>query len=198
MIRELDRKDELKIILDCFDKSPSLMRIKALLKAYGLGRSFIHFFSNEDGKILICTENNHSILHLKNESYIAEASEFLNVTTNSVIGEYRLSLCGFKEKSGNIYSFKGEVKKPPIDVDFSLQSGFDVLKRVFPEEINDRSYNSWYADLSHRVRHNMSKIYTIKEKASVTAYCCENGRVMITQARHGSRKQKRGLGALAA
>lgn len=181
MIKELNHKSELDIILNQNDESPALMRIKALLKAYGLGRSFIHFFSDEEGQIIICSENNHSILYLKNETKAAEASEFLNMTTNSVICEHKLPLFGFSEKSGNIYSFGGKLPWGELEVDSSLQSGYDVVSRVFSDSINSTTYNSWYADLSHRVRHGMSKIYTVRGKCSATMYCHENGRIMITQ-----------------
>lgn len=191
MIRLLNYNDK-ALIQKNTSRGASALRIKALLKAYGMGRRFISFYGNEDGSILICVQDNFAVAYLKNKTYTQEVSEFLSLTVNSVLSDYPLNLYKYKIRRGNTYVLKKWDNVLLENVSNEIQTGYNLLSKVFTKSINSVTYNRWYTDLSHRVRHNMSKIYTYNNACSATAYLFNKGTVMITQL--ATLEQERGKG----
>lgn len=191
MIRQLDFGDR-----DLIEKNPSrgasALRIKALFKTYGMGRSFITFCGNETGEILLCVQDNFAVAYLKNESHVEEVSSYLNLTANSVLSEIPLDLAAFRLEVGNTYCLDRWEEMRLENVSNELQTGYNLLSKVFTNSINSTTYTRWYTDLSHRVRHEMSKIHTYNGVCSGTVYLCDNGTVMIAQL--GTIEQARGQG----
>ncbi|MEG0692582.1 MAG: hypothetical protein RR444_05815 [Oscillospiraceae bacterium] len=191
MIKLLDYND--RAILETHpSRGASVLRIKALFKAYGMGRTFINFFADNMGNILICVQDHFAVVYIKDESYIEEVSEYLSMTVNSVLSEFPLKLEGYKVEVGNTYRLDQWDKVCLPDVSNAMQTGYELLSRVFTDSINSTTYKRWYTDLSHRVRHNMSKIYTYNGVCSATAYLCDNGTIMIAQL--GTIEKERGKG----
>lgn len=182
------------------EKNPSrelaLLRIKALFKVYGLGRSFIKFYSNETGEVLICIQNNAAFLHIAKAENIsllaAEAAGFLSMTVNEIMTQTPLNLEGYELFSGNIYALKKWENITLQNTSDSLQEGYNLLSKIFTDCINSTTYNSWYTDMSHRIRHGMSKIYSYDGACSATVYLNDKGTIVIAQL--GTIKEKRGMG----
>ncbi len=191
MIRLLDYNDR-ALIEQNQSRGASALRIKALFKAYGVGRNFISFFADEAGDILICAQDNFAVVYIKDESYIDEVSEFLALTVNSVLSEFPLNLNGYTVEIGNTYALNKWEDVCLPDVSNEIQIGYELLSKVFTHSINSTTYKRWYTDLSHRIRHDMSRIYTYQGVCSATAYLNDNGTIMIAQL--ATIEQERGKG----
>ena len=73
-------------------------------------------------------------------------------------------------------------ENPPLDC------VFEILKEGFP----DLDYESWYTDINHKIRHNVSKVYVYKG-ATATIMSDMNDSIFI--ALLASKKEARGTGA---
>ncbi|MFZ2540114.1 MAG: GNAT family N-acetyltransferase [Oscillospiraceae bacterium] len=191
MIKLLDYNDR-ALIEHNKSRGASALRIKALFKTYGIGRSFISFFADETGDVLICVQDNFAVVYIKDESHVDEVSQFLAFTVNSILSEFPLKLSGYKVEIGNTYAL---YKWEPVlleGVSNELQTGYNLLSKVFTGSINSTTYKRWYTDLSHRIRHDMSKIYTYQGACSATTYLMDDGTIIVAQL--ATIEQERGKG----
>lgn len=164
---------------DCYAAS----RIRALQKAYGTSQSFIRFYEETDSGSFLSLEEGFAMAYLTKEAPLMEIGEFLSCTATEVLSEIPLSLPDYQEESGNIFSLPmscfPSVKEERADVTEDLRAAQGVIMTVFPEIAKKKGTERWYADLSHRVRHKMSSVYTILDQASCCVYCKENGLLVI-------------------
>lgn len=139
------------------------------------------FYADETGDIVISLQDNVATVYIKSKDKIPQASEFVKMISNDILSEYPLLLGEYNEEIGNTYHCN-EIKNICLDeVSNNIRDGYAVLSKVFSHSINDKNYNSWYTDLSHRVRHKMSKIYTYNKVCSATAYCNIDGMLLLAQ-----------------
>lgn len=191
MIRLLSQADTPLLEGLCAESS-NACRIKAIWRAYGMGCPFVRFFGNEDGSLLIGEEDGLAVLWCSSHEQVIEAAEFLPLLTREVLSEMPLRLPGFLEEQGTIY------ERQPFDpllldgVKTDIGSAYPLLTEVFPGIVPEGNYEKWYADFSHRLRHGMSKVYTLPGVVTATAYCLENGRLMLSQL--GVAEAERGKG----
>lgn len=164
------------------------LRIRALWRAYvdfigagGPGTEIPAFYANETGKIALCKEGNFAALFLENESLRTNAEAFLPLIAGEILSEYPLDLPGFQAGSGGIYAMETCSGEMLPGVTEALQPAYELLSQVFPDGINPQTYSQWYADLSHRVRHGMSRVFTLDGRCTGTLYFIENGQLAVTQ-----------------
>ena len=134
-------------------------KIRALLQAYGTGYDFCRFYSAEClimarfyDEFVICTFGNADF---------EELCEFLSFSGFSML------FCS--EKSGKILSERLDLDCKNLNLmrlsvisneaheqisELSLSEAYGILKTSF--EID---YEPWYLDMSHRVRHGISRFY---------------------------------------
>lgn len=196
MIHRFNNAEKDKLFCS-IQKAPALLRIRALYRAYGMERSFISFYGDDKGEILICLQKGFAILHIESkfasteanaasaeaDAASAEAAEFLRVIAGTILCERQLPLGGdFLCESGGIYRRKALVSDSfqKGKITNSIQAGFDLMTKVFAD-INSENYNEWYTRTSHMVRHGITTLYTLPEICTATAYLCENGTALITQ-----------------
>lgn len=184
--------DNRAIIENIAEVTPNTIKIKALLKAYGTGYDFVRFYADQSGDIAIALQDNSSTLYLKNAEDAKIAAEFLAMIANNVQAREQLVLDGFTEEIGNTYICKNFTDIRLDSISNRIGDGYDVLCKTFPIAINPTTYEKWYTDLSHRVRHDVSKIYTYDGVCSATAYCKVDDMVMISQL--GTLESARGKG----
>lgn len=150
------------------------------------------FYADEAGDIVISLQDNAATVYMTNKDKILQTSEFVRMVSNDVLSEYPLLLEEYKEEIGNTYHCN-MIKNICFDeISNNITDGYDVLSEVFSHSINEKNYNSWYTDISHRVRHGMSKIYTYNKVCSGTAYCNIDGMLLLAQL--GTLQQARNQG----
>lgn len=193
MIKKLNSNYKQKIF-NIEDKTPNLMKIKSLLNAYGMKTSFLSFYDNEDFNILVAVKDSMAYTYVSNTDKLDELSAFISLLGVNLLSEEKLSIDGFNEEVGNTYTINTKGINPlKLDkTSNNIQDGYDVLSVIFNNSINEASYKKWYTDVSHRVRHNISRIYTYNAMCSATAYCNVDGDVMIVQL--GTLESERGKG----
>ncbi|WMJ23877.1 GNAT family N-acetyltransferase [Paludicola sp. MB14-C6] len=161
--------------------SPNMLKIKALFQAYGTQYDFVRFYANDSKNAIVSIQDNCATLYCKDDSDLEEACEFISMLSNEVLSEQPLRLAGYQEEIGNIYvchRFE-DVTLDPLS--HEIQDAYQVLSQVFSNDINDKNYPRWYTEISHRVRHGVSKVYTYQNLCSATAYCNIDGQLFITQ-----------------
>lgn len=171
--------------------SQAYLRINGLYKAYGTGYTFIDFYTNTNNNIFICIKNNFADIYIDKNATITfdiedidELKNFILLKASEIITELPIDISHKNLEVGNIYSYTSpifdRVSFIKNEISNDAKDCYNVAKKVFQNAINDKTYSVWYTDLSHRVRHNMSKLFTIKEIATATAYANEEGVVLIS------------------
>ncbi len=162
------------VIKQIFDGIPELVtdsyygrKILAAYNAYGSGYDFCKFYSCGNG-----------IIHIYNTGMVidgnvdtSETEMFINMikpVTIEVSSNIAFQL-------DNAYTRKHRtlfrVKSGDTDIDFSdvkandyTDKCFEILSESFD---NIGSYDTWYVDISHKIRHNVSELY-LYESTTVT------------------------------
>lgn len=162
----------------------TLLRIKALLKAYKMNYDFVSFYGNDDYTALCCLQDSVATLYIADNCNVQqqnEACELLNFVAGTVLSDRELLLTDFQKSKGSIFTLAFKESKTLENVSDKLDAAFDILSQVFSESINKESYDKWYTELSYRTRHGMSRAFTLKGICTATAYLCEDGRLVIAQ-----------------
>lgn len=199
MITQVDVKTANRLLAEANDIFS--LKIASNLKAY----SGCDFFSVYAGKgILIGKYYNDLVIRTKgviSDDIVEELSLFLKVCgfasalTGIETGK-RLMAAGWENtKESLIYKFssqlipEGEIvpKAEELTADSKLDEVYPIIKDGFPEI----KYEDWYTDISHKVRHGVSKVY-VYGGASATVMADINGSVFISLV--ASKKEARGKG----
>lgn len=192
MISEVDFKNR-HLILNT-PSTPNTITIKAYMNAYGFGRSFIRFFADEQGEVVICQKDYKSYVYIGNEEKIEEATSFLMATATKICTEIKLpQIEHWFTKMGSEYFLANPPCEELVDVDNTIASAHTIISEVFPDAVGPITYSAWYTDLSHRVRHDVSSMYTIPEKCTATVFANDDGIVLISQLATSALHRKQGL-----
>lgn len=186
-------ENEKHLITGIKENTVNSIKIKALLDAYGMGYDFMSFYADEEGDIVVSVQDNASTVYMTSQDKTEQVAEFLKMISNDILAEYPLVLDGYKEEIGNIYYCDDISEIQLEEISHDIKDGYGVLSEVFPHSVNDKNFDKWYTDTSHRIRHNMSKIYTHRGVCSGTAYCNVNGMMLIAQLGTLSEARKQGL-----
>lgn len=138
------------------------IRILALLKSYGTSYNFATFYRQIiDGKItaVISKLDNDITLALDGDFDNAELVRFFCITGHSSIlcpNEFQF---GAKYDEGAIMQTNKKMNLPIVEATVDEYPKLMDLYNFIDYENQD--FKSWYVDISHRVRHNTAKAYTL-------------------------------------
>lgn len=139
------------------------VKIFSLLEAYGTKYPFIRFYAqknNDDVTAVICIlDNDITLSYIKNVADIEELAEFMCVMGFSTL------LCDDEfvfdrdYESGVVMSGS---KKIEIACDYTNVDEYPYLFDLFNfVDYSNVDFESWYVDISHRIRHGCSKAVTL-------------------------------------
>ena len=160
MIKKIENPNEIKN----FDNTDIYsIRILSLLEAYGTSYDFASFYKqiNDNGNItaILSKLDNDLTISYKNANH-DELIEFIEI-----IG-YTSCLCngleGYRRKYDEGIIMK-TVKKSEISMPYVEIDEYPKLMDLFNfENYDSTQFESWYVDVSHRIRHNCAKAYALK------------------------------------
>ena len=200
MITKIDTKTATRLLGK--EKDVLSLKIGGNLKAYQ-GYDFCSFYAGKDvfigryyDDLVVRTKGGLSDEEMEELSLFLKMCGFKQAICSLETGK-RLELMGWDNcfesmQFGFSTNLIPENEKYP---DFSeleenppLDSVFEILKEGFP----DLNYESWYTDINHKIRHDVSKVYVYKG-ATATVMSDMNDSVFI--ALLASKKEARGTGA---
>ena len=145
-------------------------KISALFKAYGSKYTFCIFWEQVDNSdnitAIICKYYSALTIYLENSADITELSEFANslgfseILSNQKLFSDSIRFNGVNKACG----FKGE-----FDYHININSArecYNVLNQ-HKDNINLPEFDSWYVDISHRIRHKAAIIKNIDNASLV-------------------------------
>lgn len=155
-------------------------KISAYFDAYGGGYDFCRFYRAEDesgravGSIMIF--NSNAVICGK---YCGETDGFLSFAAPSGIEcppsiSERLTLSGYIPKKRTVFKLRSvcgtdEIRKGLQDP-VLLGNMFNILDRCF----DGLCFDLWYTDMSHRIRHGISRAYLSRSDACAAVdFICE-------------------------
>ena len=159
MIKRVYSEDELIML----PKSGiEAQKIRALLKAYGTNFDFCSFYKSDEfilarfyDEVVICKYGAADNNKLDELSEFLTFSGFSKIFCSEDVGEILKDKLLINCKKLNLMKSCGE--SPEVCgnyAELSLTEAYDILKTSF--EIN---FEPWYLDMSHRIRHGISKLY---------------------------------------
>lgn len=178
MIRRVSSENEL---LKLPKRGVEAQKIRALLRAYGTKYDFCRFFVSDlfvlcetDGSFVVCeTSENGDVDELADFFGFGGFSE---IFCSAELGERLQDRLNCTAKTVNLMRFSGEgaecaevEKSPPLD------DMYKILKTAF-----DIEYESWYADMSHRIRHNVAAARKLGDSALIIQHEL-NGEALLSQ-----------------
>ena len=138
------------------------IRILALLKSYGTSYNFATFYRQIiDGKITAVISKLDNDITIALDGYFdnAELVRFFCITGHSSIlcpNEFQF---GAKYDEGAIMQTNKKMNLPTVEATVDEYPKLMDLYNFIDYENQD--FKSWYVDISHRVRHNTAKAYTL-------------------------------------
>lgn len=139
------------------DQSYYSGRIKAACDAYGTGYDFCRLYRSENGSLLIY--NSSAVISGVWED-IGELCSFIMINSPETVecppdvGE-RLALDGYTAYHRTLFEKKASPSAEKYAKTVSLMRMYDIVKEAF----GISEFDLWYADMSHRIRHNVSRAY---------------------------------------
>lgn len=164
MIRVAQEND----ILRCAD-SEAAIRIVAAYEAYGINVPFLRFYADDTGTCASLMDG-VAVIHAPNGlndewlSFLSMQSEIRSVRTDERSGEQLASLWHVPVKTGAFMTFHGNADCTEIDTcSVPCEDLYAFLLQHFPLP----SFDNWYVDVSHRMRHGLCHTATLAEKGIV-------------------------------
>ena len=158
----------------------NLLQIQCLLRAYGFGYDFLRFYGDLERETVLSVLNGSASLWAGDAASWEELAEFLPFAAHTVVAERPLRLEGWRHTQGKGYILCAPPARRAA-ADSSLEEAFRILSQVFTESIHPGTYAQWYTELSHRVRHGISRVYTLEGACAGIAYGLWDGWLGITQ-----------------
>lgn len=163
-------------------------KIASLVKAYTVNCGFLELYRLSTGcgkTAAACVFDKASVIVTDGLDDYTEACAFLNGFP-SAVSDIKISKEQRKLYEAVFCSW-GE-KNPLVDGNPRLESVFRVISSVFGEI----SFDEWYVDMSHRIRHGVSRAFLLDYSAACVQFD-ENGYVYISQAATMPESQNKGL-----
>ena len=192
MLRLTTDKNQIERVLfaDCPMQSIGIrMKMRALYKAYGLAHDFCSYYISQDEQAaavlyegaLYFSDTLYRSLHWEDSLSLLPVQ---NISSDTV-----LDLTGFAQKSGTFFRYDNcALTDAPAVVHGKIEDAYRILKQVFPETfcIGSESeqkefYMQWYCEMSHRIRHGVTDVVILDDKATATVFCIEDDAVFLSQ-----------------
>ena len=181
MIKRIFTEEELEKALENIPPDVFRGKIKALARAYGFSYDFLKFFAGESavtgiyyGSAVICGDVTEEEIGL---CLTLGAGEILMPDSDIDLGEilYIMEYTGEAEENTSLSS------------DTPYSQVYDILREGF-----DISFDDWYTDTCHNVRHGISEVFTLENKAAAQKMFTEDGITLISMV--AVRETARGTG----
>lgn len=191
MIRRASSENELSRLPS---RGVEAQKIRALLQAYGVKYDFCRFFVSDF--FILCEMNGSFVVsEIAEDGDFDELADFFafsgfsEIFCSESLGKRLALCCNCNIEIVNLMRFCGEAeisetaeveKSPPLDDVFS------ILKTAF-----NIDYESWYADMSHRIRHNVAAARTLGNSALIIQHNL-NGEALLSQIATAPENRNRG------
>ncbi len=154
-------------------------KIRALFLAYGLGYDFCRFYrqddifvSSLDGSFVLCGDN----ADVGELSAFLRISGFSDVFCSEKLGRSLSADLGGRSVYVHLMKYNGDDYSCELSDDTALSDVYKILGDSF-----DIEFEPWYLDMSHRIRHGISRCYTADGCSTVTVQHNINGEALISQ-----------------
>lgn len=182
-MRQADEADA-RALLPLLDRAPELtVRLSALLRAYGTGRRFFCVWVQDDfSAALYRLDDTFAFIDLGGADY-EEAAFFLNLEPyfRQLTGEYDAVshfaqlLCVPDPERMNLMrstcrenaSVSGG-RVAAVERAYDLESVYSLISANLPL---GSSFEAWYADIFHRIRHGCARAYLVCEDGAPACAC---------------------------
>ncbi len=159
-------------------------KIRALWMAYSSKYDFCRFYTS--GNAVVCIQDCDAVLCVTGEKCgFDELAEFFvfsgvrRIFCSEDAGNRLSKLIGCKLQSVNLMRFAGEPVSAEIETAPPLQEVFGVIQQAFL--LPEAAYEPWYLDMSHKIRHGVSKAYRLGGSVAIVQYH-QNGEALLSQA----------------
>lgn len=150
-----------------------LVRIVGLKHAYGIDVPFIQYYTDGEGSLLSVMDGCGVLYcsHTVTDEWIVFSAmnpDIIHLHCSADTGKVLLNTGDWQGRVGDVLRFCGETPQPPTDICESpyLPSVYTLLQAHF-EGIS--SFNAWYPDVSHRIRHECSRIACVMNDNKVVS-----------------------------
>lgn len=165
-------------------------KINAAFEAYGGKYDFCRFYRLDSGSLLMY----NSSAVISGEGTPDELSGFImmnspqSVECPKALGE-SLSLSGYEKRRRTAFELMITPDESGFPEEAVLMKMYDIVSRSFGEIPLDL----WYADMSHRIRHGVSKAYMLGENACACTEFIYSNAAYISQVAVLSEHRGKGL-----
>lgn len=138
-------------------------KIRALLESYGTDYDFCAFFLSDSliiakyyEEVIICEyERGDKIGNYEELCGFLKFGGFSNIFCSEKIKNVLSEKLSLRCKKLNLMRFSGTKNLNSCEIsEISLSQAYEILKTSF-----DFNYEQWYLDMSHRIRHGISRLY---------------------------------------
>lgn len=160
-------------------------KIRSLWTAYSAKYDFCRFFRSDNA--VICLQDGDAVLwcadDLSNDD-LGELAEFFRfcgareIFCSENAGVRLGALLGCKAQLVNLMRYIGKAEPEETEVNPPLNEVFQIIRSAF--DLSDDLFETWYLDMSHRIRHGMSEARRLGNSVLVVQYA-GNGEVLLSQ-----------------
>ena len=172
-------------------------KIKALAESYGTGYDFLTFYGGDKG-IVAAKYYNSAVIsgNTEDSEALDELKSFLTVLGKGTLMSYELSEgLGISAdcKKSCIMKFtdkvprENDLNRDNVNNGLTYREIYEILKEGF-----DMSFDEWYVDINHNVRHGISRIFTVGNFTTATLMFSVDGISFISAV--ATRPDMRGKG----
>lgn len=188
MIKQIFGPDELA---ELPVKGLEAQKIRALFDAYGTKYDFCRFYrqgngyiSVLDGSVVVCEDVACDYTELAD---FIRMQGFSDIFCSETAGKKLANALDGNCELVNLMKFSDGRSKCDFRTDMSLSDVFAIIREGF-----DIEFEPWYLDMSHRVRHGVTRCCTVDNKAALVIQHDINGEALLSQV--ASLKAHRGEG----
>lgn len=174
MLKRLEQNETEKLQAELLKEPVYNLRVSALIDAYGVNQSFFNVWHDDFKSVVAALDSSYYIC--ENEIMnIGEIKDFLSFSPGV------LQISGKKEsieklgisydKRSDYYVLVNESTKAfrniETDKEPKLKEIYELIAESGSDDLTLGSFNEWYADMSHRIRHGCARAYSIKENGQI-------------------------------
>ncbi len=179
IISALEADNFIKSVQDVSACDPFACRIISLFNSYKPELVFVDYWliADENGEYngAIARNGSNFILFLSGKSDIDEVSSFMRVAGASAVicdGKYSLDLIGCKTLSGVVLVRKEAFEDEETEISFiepDIKSVYELMTCSADENFVPPSFDDFYVDVNHKLRHNSTRICGIERDGILAA-----------------------------
>lgn len=164
-------------------------KIKSLYEAYGISSGICRFYLIGSPTLAAIAADMDSCLIIAGvaEPDLEELASFIGMTAPikvdmpAKLGESLKSRLSDKYKAEYSISLHYHPPKQLAFTQVNDSPKLDDAYKIISSSFEGIEYNSWYVDISHRVRHGISKVYTYMNATTCTMQYNLDGKVFLSQ-----------------